>query len=299
MRRSAGPLPRRRTVIQWDDDAGASRVGNILSEDAPPYRALILAATLGVVSIFAVVAAIQYSRHGSFSQVPIVEEARANAPAAEESAAKPAATRSISAEAAKPATVTPPPRAVAEAAATAPPLQISASVAATAAVVRHDDAGSRQVAAIEVDEKQSRVATTADVAVTPAKDAAASDAPKTGDQSTATGGNEGLALAYAEDSTPSEAPIPEAAGRAEKVMTAAIAPDKPETEAVRAKPEARGSAARVRSAVFLRARPADGSAILTTIPGGAQVSVAPNCRAWCAVSYAGKRGFIYKGFLGR
>jgi uncharacterized protein YraI len=49
----------------------------------------------------------------------------------------------------------------------------------------------------------------------------------------------------------------------------------------------------------LRARPADGSKVLVTIPRGTNVQVDPGCRHWCAVTYNGKRGFVYKSFLSR
>jgi uncharacterized protein YraI len=36
-----------------------------------------------------------------------------------------------------------------------------------------------------------------------------------------------------------------------------------------------------------------------TIPRGSQIQVAAGCRHWCAVTYDGRRGFVYKSFLSR
>lgn len=74
---------------------------------------------------------------------------------------------------------------------------------------------------------------------------------------------------------------------------------KQEQEVAEAQPEmAGGSAARkIRTAVTMRAKPAQGGAAIGTIPTNASVTVAPGCKSWCQVSYEGKRGYIYKGFL--
>ena len=47
----------------------------------------------------------------------------------------------------------------------------------------------------------------------------------------------------------------------------------------------------------MRARPEDGSTVVSVIPGNATVSVTPGCRYWCKVSFRGRSGYIYKGFL--
>ena len=54
---------------------------------------------------------------------------------------------------------------------------------------------------------------------------------------------------------------------------------------------------RIRSGVNMRAAPRSGSPVLGTIPTNAVVNVAPGCKQWCAVSYNGKRGYVYKSFL--
>lgn len=292
MRRSAGQPQRPRTVIQWHDDASTTRVRNLLSDDAPPYRALLLAAALGVLSITAVVSVIQYQRHEGASHVPpVVEEARAD----DAGGPQPGSGTVVETEAPEMVQVT---ETELPARAKAPGQDPAAEPQASAAVPAKDEGG-RQVAAIQEDEKDSRVVIREkprqeETVAAPQAPAPASSEEGTGD----------VALGYAEETTtPSEAPIPEAASRAEQETTAAISqPDNPAATSEGRKEDkkrVRGLTSRVRSAVFLRARPADGSAILTTIPGGAQVAVAPNCRSWCAVSYAGKSGFIYKGFLAR
>jgi hypothetical protein len=51
------------------------------------------------------------------------------------------------------------------------------------------------------------------------------------------------------------------------------------------------------SDVNLRAGPSNGQAVLATIPRGSPVDVI-NCRQWCEVIFAGRRGWVYKGFIG-
>lgn len=58
-----------------------------------------------------------------------------------------------------------------------------------------------------------------------------------------------------------------------------------------------GRQGRIRTAVNLRSRPADGSHVIAVIPTNATVSVAPGCKAWCRISFKGQSGYIYKGFL--
>jgi uncharacterized protein YraI len=97
----------------------------------------------------------------------------------------------------------------------------------------------------------------------------------------------------------------------DKTRTAAIAPDeaKPIRKAKRGKaddeakadepPGAGGSTrtATVSKGVNMRARPKSGSGILTTIPRSAVVQVV-GCKSWCEVIYKGRRGYIYKSFIG-
>ena len=64
------------------------------------------------------------------------------------------------------------------------------------------------------------------------------------------------------------------------------------------KPEAAAPSrtASVRTDVNLRSKPVNGSKSILVVPAGRQVEVIA-CDYWCEVIYAGKRGFIYKGFL--
>lgn len=91
--------------------------------------------------------------------------------------------------------------------------------------------------------------------------------------------------------------------------TAAISPDEP---AVEARPEpkkapaagaaatgaAPASTAVVTSSVKMRSRATNGAAIVAVIPDNASVGVVA-CQAWCEVVYKGRRGFIYKDFVGK
>lgn len=56
-------------------------------------------------------------------------------------------------------------------------------------------------------------------------------------------------------------------------------------------------AAQVSKGVNMRSRPKSGSSVLTVIPRAATVQVV-NCKVWCEVIYKGRRGFIYKDYLG-
>lgn len=58
-----------------------------------------------------------------------------------------------------------------------------------------------------------------------------------------------------------------------------------------------GAARQVRSAVTMRSNGAKGASAIGVIPANASVTVAPGCKSWCQVTYNGKRGYIYKGFL--
>jgi hypothetical protein len=91
-------------------------------------------------------------------------------------------------------------------------------------------------------------------------------------------------------------------------QTAAIPPEEPIVEAARPKPEkasvvgvaasgnAPSSTVKVTSAVRMRARGADGAAVVAVIPDNAAVGLVA-CKIWCEVVYNGRRGFIFKGFV--
>lgn len=54
--------------------------------------------------------------------------------------------------------------------------------------------------------------------------------------------------------------------------------------------------AAVKGAVNLRAGPDNGARVLTVVPGGAAIEAEEDCN-WCAASYDGRSGFIYKSFI--
>ncbi|MBX3597356.1 MAG: SH3 domain-containing protein [Rhizobiaceae bacterium] len=57
-------------------------------------------------------------------------------------------------------------------------------------------------------------------------------------------------------------------------------------------------AATLNSAANMRAAARSGSSVLGVVPEGARVSIAPGCEQWCEISYNGRRGFVYKDFIG-
>lgn len=61
-------------------------------------------------------------------------------------------------------------------------------------------------------------------------------------------------------------------------------------------PQASGRSARIRSAVNLRARPADGASVLTVVPANATVGLI-GCKSWCEIEFQNRRGFVYKKFV--
>jgi uncharacterized protein YraI len=56
------------------------------------------------------------------------------------------------------------------------------------------------------------------------------------------------------------------------------------------------STAKIKSDVRLRARGSNSAKVVGVIPGGERVGVV-GCRAWCEVTYKGKRGWVYSGFV--
>ena len=55
--------------------------------------------------------------------------------------------------------------------------------------------------------------------------------------------------------------------------------------------------ARIIKAVNMRARGQKGAKVLTVLPAGTAVSLY-GCDSWCEVSYKGRKGFVYKSFVG-
>lgn len=67
-------------------------------------------------------------------------------------------------------------------------------------------------------------------------------------------------------------------------------------EVAAAQPSPGQAPATVKSAVNLRAAPRSGSEVLSVVPAKAQIEAQRDCN-WCAVTYDGRKGFIYKSFI--
>lgn len=63
-------------------------------------------------------------------------------------------------------------------------------------------------------------------------------------------------------------------------------------------PQPELTAAKTTRWVTMRAGPADEATAIGTLPAGATVQAQSNC-GWCAVTYKGKSGYIYKNFIRR
>ena len=88
------------------------------------------------------------------------------------------------------------------------------------------------------------------------------------------------------------APIEEAIEKAvEEAVGIAVEQAPPEPE-----PETATRQAAVTTDVNMRAKPDNGAAVILVIPGKSDIEVI-GCDYWCDVVYAGKRGWIYKGFV--
>ncbi|WP_206455559.1 SH3 domain-containing protein [Aurantimonas marina] len=81
---------------------------------------------------------------------------------------------------------------------------------------------------------------------------------------------------------------PDDAANEEDSDQSATTPTKPETK----------STAKVKVAVNMRAKPDNGAKVVAVLPKGRSVEII-GCKMWCEVSADGKRGFIYKSFVGR
>lgn len=61
---------------------------------------------------------------------------------------------------------------------------------------------------------------------------------------------------------------------------------------------ANGQAATVTAYVNMREGPSNGSTIITVVPANAQISSSQDCPLqWCEVSYEGRSGYIYEGYV--
>jgi hypothetical protein len=64
----------------------------------------------------------------------------------------------------------------------------------------------------------------------------------------------------------------------------------------KAKPNKTTRSAPVRADVNMRARPDNNAAVIMVVPAKSEVGLI-SCRYWCEVTFRGKRGWIYKGFV--
>lgn len=51
------------------------------------------------------------------------------------------------------------------------------------------------------------------------------------------------------------------------------------------------------ASVNMRAGPSDEAEVLAIVPAKSEIKAEPDCQSWCAVSYQGKTGYIYKNFV--
>lgn len=304
------PIPARRpqrprTVIQWHDDGFKPRVRHFLPDDASPYRALLLAATMAVISVAAVVAVIQYQRHGSFPEMDALVETAEASPGGGAKAVSPA---TLTSDAVKPVQANLVTRPAPRPQISAPGTEAdsakakSARIDADETVATGDPAGNdmlpdvRQNGTYTLVDAQKRLALAAPpsggVSREAADPAAALDQFETAagaEDGQGAGSGEVLSFAPSEDTAESP-PLPEAAPRDADVVAAVKKPDEP-------KDAGESEDASVRSAVNLRAGPSDGAKVLLTIPRGAKIRVGGSCRHWCAVTYGDRSGFVYKSFI--
>jgi hypothetical protein len=89
---------------------------------------------------------------------------------------------------------------------------------------------------------------------------------------------------------PDEA-APAQAAKAQEPKTDAAATDDPMSLVAKARPTQLTTAANMRS------RPKSGSGIIMVVPQSATVQLV-GCKVWCEIVYKGRRGYVYKDFLG-
>lgn len=90
--------------------------------------------------------------------------------------------------------------------------------------------------------------------------------------------------------------IPDAPVENEPEPAAAAEAPAEEVAAVKPSPTPGLAPARVKSAVNLRAAPRNNAEVLTVLPANAQIEAQSDCN-WCAVTYEGRSGFVYKSFI--
>ena len=107
------------------------------------------------------------------------------------------------------------------------------------------------------------------------------------------GAGHGAAAGYADptDGTATAAIAPDGATPPRAAKTGATAADDPMSLVTRARP------AQIRTAANMRSRPKSGSSIVMVVPKSATVQLV-GCKSWCEIVYKGRRGYVYKDFLG-
>jgi hypothetical protein len=121
---------------------------------------------------------------------------------------------------------------------------------------------------------------------------AATVPPATGDQPVAaladpTDGTETAAI-DPNEAAPAQAAKP---AKAQEPKADAAATDDPMSLVTKARPTQATRAANMRS------RPKSGSGIIMVVPQSATVQLV-GCKVWCEIVYKGRRGYVYKDFLG-
>ena len=153
--------------------------------------------------------------------------------------------------------------------------------AASTSVAILDEPSSPPVAAPIAQDDSS---TAAIPAVTPPTEP---DLPALSFNAPAPAGEDGIAMLEVIPDAPVEnEPEPAAATEAPAEEVAAVKPSRTPGLAP----------ARVKSAVNLRAAPRNNAEVLTVLPANAQIEAQRGC-SWCAVSYEGRSGFVYKSFI--
>ena len=92
---------------------------------------------------------------------------------------------------------------------------------------------------------------------------------------------------------PDEAAAAQAAkpAKAQKLKADAAATDDPMSLVAKARPT------QVTKAANMRSRPKSGSGIIMVVPQSATVQLV-GCKVWCEIVYKGRRGYVYKDFVG-
>jgi hypothetical protein len=127
--------------------------------------------------------------------------------------------------------------------------------------------------------------------VAPRQTVASSPAPEMAKESAA---SENAPGALSDQTAADDLPVEAQAEKVAAVDTAA------ETQAPVPEPKAATAAVRrkVTTHVNMRSGPDNNASVVTVVPAGGAVQVIGGCKYWCEVSFDGKKGFVYKSFIG-